>query len=52
MFTKLSDELGIDTLNQELLLKTILEGEAINRRNFNILLNIIYEYMKQTRRFT
>ena len=52
MFNRLGDELGIDTLNQEMLLKTILEGEAINKRNFNSLLNIIYEFMKQTKRFT
>ena len=52
MINRLSDELGIDILNHELLLNIILEGESLNKRNFNLLLNIIYEYMKQTKQFT
>ena len=52
MYRRFQDELGIDTQDQELLLKTILEGEATNVRNFNILLSIIYDYMKTTNRFT
>ena len=51
MFNRLNDELGVDTQDQEILLNIILEGETINIRNLNALLSIIYEYMKQTKRF-
>ena len=51
MYERLSDELGIETRNQELLCKTLLEGEAINIRNIKVLLNIIYDYMTLTGRF-